>query len=77
MSRAKLAKLCSLLGLTRSDIERSGSWVPVQVHPSSISAKEKIFGTPFVLYEAFQGCRMVGSQKFGIVWVVWLFFEGC
>ena len=77
MSRAKLAKLCSLLGLTRSDIERSGSWVPVQVHPSSISAKEKIFGTPFVLYEAFQGCRMVGSQKFRIVWVVWLFFEGC
>ena len=23
----------------------------MQVHPSSISAKEKIFGTPYVLYE--------------------------
>lgn len=32
-------------------VDHKGSWVPVQVHPSSISAKEKIFGTPFVLYE--------------------------
>lgn len=33
----------------------AGSLVPVQVHPSSISTKEKIFGTPFVLYEASNG----------------------
>jgi len=32
-------------------VDHKGSWVPVQVHPSSISAKEKIFGTPYVLYE--------------------------
>eukprot|EP00435_Cladocopium_sp_Y103_P067218 s465_g29.t1 len=32
-------------------VDHKGSWVPVQVHPSSISSKEKIFGTPFVLYE--------------------------
>ncbi|CAK9107178.1 Putative ATP-dependent RNA helicase DHX57 (DEAH box protein 57) [Durusdinium trenchii] len=32
-------------------VHEKGTLVPVQVHPSSISAKEKIFGTPFVLYE--------------------------
>ncbi|CAJ1350353.1 unnamed protein product, partial [Effrenium voratum] len=31
--------------------ETTGTLVPVQVHPSSVSAKEKLFGTPFVLYE--------------------------
>lgn len=31
--------------------ESAGSLVPVQVHPSSVSAKEKLFGSPFVLYE--------------------------
>lgn len=31
--------------------ESAGSLVPVQVHPSSVSAKEKLFGSPLVLYE--------------------------
>ena len=48
---------------------RPGSWVPVQVHPSSISTKEKIFGTPYVLYEDPSTSGQTWQKKYIYIYI--------